>query len=164
MDWLTEKDGHLLTSPGTSPENRYKTPDGFCGATSYGNTSDLAMTRECLLDAREAARTLGRDKNFITEIDRTLKRLLPYHVGSNGNLQEWFHDWEDQDPQHRHQSHLFGLYPGHHLSPDATPELARACARTLEIKGDNTTGWSTGWRVNLYAVSYTHLTLPTIGG
>lgn len=151
MDWLTEKDGHLLTSPGTSPENRYKTPDGFCGATSYGNTSDLAMTRECLLDAREAARTLGRDKNFITEIDRTLKRLLPYHVGSNGNLQEWFHDWEDQDPQHRHQSHLFGLYPGHHLSPDATPELARACARTLEIKGDNTTGWSTGWRVNLYA-------------
>lgn len=151
MDWLTEKDGHLLTSPGTSPENRYKTPDGFCGATSYGNTSDLAMTRECLLDAREAARTLGRDKNFITEIDRTLKRLLPYHVGSNGNLQEWFHDWEDQDPQHRHQSHLFGLYPGHHLSPDVTPELAHACARTLEIKGDNTTGWSTGWRVNLYA-------------
>lgn len=151
MDWLTEKDGHLLTSPGTSPENRYKTPDGFCGATSYGNTSDLAMTRECLLDAREAARTLGRDKNFITEIDRTLKRLLPYHIGSNGNLQEWFHDWEDQDPQHRHQSHLFGLYPGHHLSPDVTPELARACARTLEIKGDNTTGWSTGWRVNLYA-------------
>ncbi|WP_288057807.1 glycoside hydrolase family 95 protein [Xylanibacter rodentium] len=151
MDWLTEKDGHLLTSPGTSPENRYKTPDGFCGATSYGNTSDLAMTRECLLDAREAARTLGRDKNFIIEIDRTLKSLLPYHVGSNGNLQEWFHDWEDQDPQHRHQSHLFGLYPGHHLSPGATPGLARACARTLEIKGDNTTGWSTGWRVNLYA-------------
>lgn len=151
MAWLIEKDGSLITSPGTSPENRYKTPDGFCGATSYGNTSDLAMIRECIIDAREAARTLCRDKDFIANADRTLRRLLPYHVGSNGNLQEWYHDWQDQDPQHRHQSHLFGLYPGHHLSPATTPELARACARTLEIKGDKTTGWSTGWRVNLYA-------------
>ncbi len=151
IDWLIEKDGRLITSPGTSPENRYKTPDGYSGATSYGNTSDLAMTRECLLDAREAARTLGLDKDFIAEIDRTLRRMLPYRVGSKGNLQEWYHDWDDEDPQHRHQSHLFGLYPGHHLSPAATPELARACSRTLEIKGDNTTGWSTGWRVNLYA-------------
>lgn len=64
---------------------------------------------------------------------------------------EWYHDWADRDPKHRHQSHLFGLYPGHHLSVAATPGLARAAARTLDIKGDNTTGWSTGWRVNLLA-------------
>lgn len=151
LNWLIEKDGKLITSPGTSPENKFLTPDGYAGATSYGCTSDLAMTRECLIDAAKAAEALGTDKDFQKQIKKTLPRLLPYQVGKKGNLQEWFHDWEDQEPQHRHQSHLFGLYPGHHLSVKETPELAKACARTLEIKGDNTTGWSTGWRVNLYA-------------
>lgn len=151
VGWLTEKDGRLLTSPGTSPENKFITPEGYSAATSYGNTSDLAMIRECLIDARDAARELGIDRDFIRTADRTLARLQPYKVGKDGNLQEWYHDLKDSDPQHRHQSHLFGLYPGHHLSVGATPDLARACARTLEIKGDKTTGWSTGWRVNLYA-------------
>lgn len=151
MNWLIEKDGVLLTSPGTSPENRFVTPDGYAGATLYGSTADLAMTRECLLDVIRAAEVLKTDKKFREEAERTLSRLSPYRVGKNGNLQEWFHDWQDREPKHRHQSHLFGLYPGRHLSVAATPELAKACARTLEIRGDETTGWSTGWRVNLYA-------------
>jgi alpha-L-fucosidase 2 len=151
LNWLVEKDGKLMTSPGTSPENLYVTPDGYVGATSYGNTSDLAFIRECLIDARKAAEELGVDKDFRKQVERTLKRLHPYQIGKDGNLQEWYHDWRDQDPRHRHQSHLFGLHPGHHLSPAATPELAKACARTLEIKGYETTGWSAGWRINLYA-------------
>ena len=151
MDWLVEKDGKLVTSPGTSPENKYITPDGYVGATSYGNTSDLAMIRECLMDAAEASKVLGVDKSFRKRIKKTLSRLYPYQIGKDGNLQEWYYDWQDQDPYHRHQSHLFGLYPGHHLSVEETPELAAACARTLEIKGDEKTGWSTGWRVNLLA-------------
>ena len=151
MDWLVEKDGKLMTSPGTSPENKYITPDGYVGATSYGNTSDLAMIRECLMDAAEASKVLGVDKFFRKRIKKTLSRLYPYQIGKDGNLQEWYYDWQDQDPYHRHQSHLFGLYPGHHLSVEETPELAAACARTLQIKGDETTGWSTGWRVNLLA-------------
>lgn len=151
MDWLVEKDGKLVTSPGTSPENKYITPDGYAGATSYGNTSDLAMIRECLMDAAEASKVLGVDKSFRKRIKKTLSRLYPYQIGKDGNLQEWYYDWQDQDPYHRHQSHLFGLYPGHHLSVEETPELAAACARTLQIKGDETTGWSTGWRVNLLA-------------
>lgn len=151
MEWLIEKDGKLMTSPGTSPENKFMTPDGYAGATSCGNTSDIAMTRECLLDALAATRELGIDKKFASQLSDTLSRLQPYKIGHNGNLQEWYNDWPDQDPRHRHQSHLFGLYPGHHLSVDDTPELAAAAARTLEIKGDETTGWSTGWRVNLYA-------------
>ena len=151
MDWLVEKDGKLVTSPGTSPENKYITPDGYVGATSYGNTSDLAMIRECLMDAAEASKVLGVDKSFRKRIKKTLSRLYPYQIGKDGNLQEWYYDWQDQDPYHRHQSHLFGLYPGHHLSVEETPELAAVCARTLEIKGDDTTGWSTGWRVNLLA-------------
>lgn len=151
MNWLIEKNGYLLTSPGTSPENVYVTPDGYAGATLYGGTADLAMSRECLIDTREVARVLNEDKDFVKRIDRTLKRMLPYHVGKNGNLQEWYYDWNDKDPQHRHQSHLFGLFPGHHITMAETPSLAAACSRSLEIKGDNTTGWSTGWRVNLYA-------------
>lgn len=151
LGWLIERDGELLTSPGTSPENSYTTPEGYNGATLYGATADLALARQCMTDARDAALTLCTDPSLVAEIDAALPRLHPYKVGADGNLQEWYHDWADQDPTHRHQSHLYGLYPGRHISPDSTPDLARAAARTLEIKGDNTTGWSTGWRVNLLA-------------
>ena len=103
------------------------------------------------MDARDAAKTLGVDSDLQREIDETLPAIYPYQIGKKGNLQEWYYDWEDQDPTHRHQSHLFGLYPGRHIDVDSTPELAKAAERSLEIKGDNTTGWSTGWRVNLLA-------------
>ena len=151
MNWLLEKDGYLITAPATSPENTYKTPEGYIGRTVYGGFADQAMIRECLMDTRQAAIALGESKDYIKRIDETLSRLLPYRIGKRGNLQEWYHDWEDVNWDHRHQSHLFGLYPGHHITVDKTPELAAACKRTLEIKGDKTTGWSTGWRVNLQA-------------
>lgn len=151
LEMLVEKDGEYITAPSTSPENLYVTPEGYTGATVYGATADLAMIRELLVDTRAAARELGADAELVSEIDSVLPRLRPYHVGAAGNLMEWYHDWPDNDPHHRHQSHLFGLYPGHHISPSATPDLARAAARTLEIKGDKTTGWSAGWRVNLLA-------------
>lgn len=149
LGWLVEKDGQLMTSPSTSPENEYLTPDGYRGYTIYGGTADMAMIRECLADTRQAAEVLKCDADLCRQIDETLDRLMPYRVGKEGNLQEWYHDWRDADPHHRHQSHLFGLYPGHHIK--AGDPLASACAKTLEMKGDNTTGWSTGWRVNLYA-------------
>lgn len=150
IEWMIEHNGELITSPSTSPENIYRLADGTLAATCYGATADLAMIRECLADCRQAAVILNKaaDEKVISQ---TLDKLHPYKVGKEGNLQEWFYDWEDADPQHRHQSHLFGLYPGHHISLETTPEVAKACARTLQIKGDNTTGWSTGWRVNLYA-------------
>lgn len=146
LGWLVEKDGWLMTMPCTSPENRYVTDDGFKGATFYGGAADMAFIRECLQDAREAAIVLGGETEFVKEIDKTLPRLLPYKVSKTGGLLEWYHDWDDEDPQHRHQTHLFHIFPGH--TPMGTE---KAAARTLEIKGDNTTGWSTGWRVNLYA-------------
>lgn len=149
LGWLVEKDGQLMTSPSTSPENEYLTPDGYRGYTIYGGTADIAMIRECLADTRQAAEVLKCDADLCRQIDETIERLMPYRVGKEGNLQEWYHDWRDADPHHRHQSHLFGLYPGHHIK--AGDPLASACAKTLEMKGDNTTGWSTGWRVNLYA-------------
>ncbi len=152
LGWMVEKDGYLLTSPCTSPENRYAIPEsGVRGATFYGGFADLAMIRECLLDTRSAAMELGIDRDYCDTLSQAIDRLLPYRIGQRGNLQEFFHDWEGEDPQHRHQSHLFGLYPGHHITVSGTPELAKACARSLEIKGPKSTGWSTGWRVNLQA-------------
>lgn len=153
MNWLVKlpQTDYLITAPSTSPENQYKTPAGYTGPTLYGGFADIAMIRECLTNARDAAVILGEDHDYIEKINKTIEKLLPYRVGKNGNLQEWFHDWEDQDPQHRHQSHLFGLFPGHQITPTRTPELAAAAKRTLEIKGDKSTGWSTGWRVNLQA-------------
>lgn len=151
LDWLIERDGKLITAPGTSPENLYVTPTGYVGSTLYGGTADLAMTRQCLMDARDAAATLDIDKPLRARIDKVLKKLSPYKIGKKGNLCEWFYDWEDIEPTHRHQSHLFGVYPGRHITPKNNPDLAKAALRTLEIKGDKTTGWSTGWRVNLFA-------------
>ena len=148
---------YLITAPATSPENSFVTPDGYHGRTCFGGFADIAMIRECLSDARDAALALGDScsvlGDFVAEVNAALTRLHPYKIGHKGNLQEWFYDWEDEDPHHRHQSHLFGIYPGHHLDDGANTKEAihRAASRTLELKGDKTTGWSTGWRVNLYA-------------
>lgn len=155
LGWLVEDAaGDLITSPSTSPENQYLTPDGYRGATLYGGTADLAMIRELYIQTIRASEILETDNEFREHLRSALSRLHPYRVGKKGNLQEWYYDWEDADPQHRHQSHLFGLHPGHHITPDQTPELADACRRTLEIKGDETTGWSKGWRINLWARLY----------
>ena len=146
-------DEYLITAPATSPENSFVTPEGYHGRTCYGGFADIAMIRECLTDARDAAVILRRDEDFVVAANKALARLQPYKIGHKGNLQEWFYDWEDEDPHHRHQSHLFGVYPGHHLNDGVNTKEAihRAASRTLELKGDRTTGWSTGWRVNLYA-------------
>ena len=152
MEWMVEdKEGKLITSPSTSPENKFVSPSGYQGATFYGGTADLAMIRACLTQIIEASKLLNVDAEFRLKAENTLARMHPYQIGKKGNLQEWYYDWEDQDPQHRHQSHLFGLFPGHQITPATTPALANACRRALEIKGDETTGWSKGWRINLWA-------------
>ncbi|MFO7754600.1 MAG: glycoside hydrolase family 95 protein [Bacteroidales bacterium] len=152
LGWMVEgPGGYLITAPSTSPENLYLTPDGYQGATLYGATADLAIIRELFDKTLRAAEILGRDSLFRIELADALARLHPYRVGHRGNLQEWYHDWQDADPAHRHQSHLFGLYPGRHISPGTTPALADACRISLEMKGDESTGWSLGWRINLWA-------------
>ena len=152
LDWMIEDGkGQLITSPGTSPENTYLTNEGYKGHTLYGGTADLAMIRESFLQVVEASKVLDVDAGFRAELEAALAKLHPYQIGKKGNLQEWYYDWEDADPQHRHQSHLYGLHPGNHISPATTPELAAACRKSLEIKGDESTGWSKGWRINLWA-------------
>ena len=148
MNWLIDNPkapGELITAPSTSPENEYKTDKGYHGTTCYGGTADLAIIRELLTNTIAADKIVGeRNKDMA----QALARLHPYTIGHMGDINEWYYDWDDWDFQHRHQSHLIGLFPGNHLS---TPELLKAAARSLEIKGDRTTGWSTGWRINLWA-------------
>ena len=152
LAWLVkDSSGQYITSPSTSPENTYKLPNGFVGATMFGGTADLAMIRELFLDIVAAQQVLKNDNDFASKVNAALNNLHPYQVGKKGNLQEWYYDWEDSDPKHRHQSHLYGLFPGTHITTDKTPLIAAAAKRTLEIKGDETTGWSKGWRINLWA-------------
>ena len=148
LRWLIDnpkQPGELITAPSTSPENEYKTDKGYHGTTCYGGTADLAIIRELFINTIAAGKILG-EKN--KEMEQALARLHPYTIGHMGDLNEWYYDWDDWDFQHRHQSHLIGLFPGNHLA-DAT--LQKAAERSLEIKGDQTTGWSTGWRINLWA-------------
>ena len=157
LDWLVENPNNpqeLITAPSTSPENEYKTDKGYHGTTCYGGTADLAILRELFTNmlAASAICTDSIDTKTAARIQQSLSRLHPYTIGHRGNLQEWYYDWDDWDWQHRHQSHLIGLYPGNHLQRMANrKELEAACAKSLEIKGDRTTGWSTGWRINLWA-------------
>lgn len=154
LNWLIEnpnKPGELITAPSTSPEAEYVTDTGYQGCTFYGGTADLAIIRELLTNTLRGAKVLGVDEVYQKRLENTISRLHPYQIGSRGNLQEWYHDWADQDWYHRHQSHLLGLYPFWQITPSSTPELAQASTKTLEIKGDKTTGWSTGWRINLWA-------------
>lgn len=150
-DWLIEKDGRLITSPGTSPENLFIAPDGYVGSTDEGLTADLAIARQCMSDVLQAAQVLGYDNDFQQELTHKLSRLAPYRIGADGRLCEWGDEKLDYEPTHRHQSHLFGLYPGRHLTADSTPQLVKAASKSLDARGDKTTGWSTGWRINLRA-------------
>ena len=153
LNWLIESPlvpGELITAPSTSPENEYKTDKGYHGTTCYGGTADLAIIRELFINTIAAGKVLGLKNK---EMEQALARLHPYTIGHMGDLNEWYYDWDDWDFQHRHQSHLIGLYPGNHIShlSPLTSHLLNACERSLEIKGDKTTGWSTGWRINLWA-------------
>ena len=154
LDWIIEnpkKPGELITAPCTSPEAEYITNKGYQGCSFYGGTADLAILRELFKNTLKGAQILGIDQDYQAKLQDAINRLHPYQIGKRGNLQEWYYDWDDQDWHHRHQSHLLGLHPFYQISLDKTPDLAAAAAKTLEIKGDFSTGWSTGWRISLWA-------------
>ena len=156
--WLIEDPhypGMLITAPSTSPENEYITDTGYHGVTCYGGTADLAIIRELKTNILQAHRIIGKPHNILQMEQNKIDRLHPYTIGKDGDLNEWYYDWQDRDPKHRHQSHLIGLYPGNHLGElrelGKLGDLRKACEQTLIQKGDETTGWSTGWRINLWA-------------
>lgn len=142
--------GRLVTNPSTSPENRYLL-NGKPQSLTYAATMDLELIKELFENCAHAAEILGTDKDFRAELAKTEQRLPALQIGKRGELQEWIEDYPETEPQHRHVSHLWSLYPGHDISLNATPELAAAAKKSLELRGDGGTGWSTVWRVALWA-------------
>ena len=142
-DYLWHRaDGVYTAAPSTSPEH---------GPVDEGATFAHAVIREVLLDAIEASRVLGKSAKERRQWEDALKHLAPYKVGRYGQLMEWSTDIDDPKDEHRHVNHLFGLHPGHTVSPVTTPELAKASRVVLEHRGDGATGWSMGWKLNQWA-------------
>jgi alpha-L-fucosidase 2 len=151
LDTLVEHPtrGWLITSPSLSPEN----PHPFGTSLAPGPAMDQQILRDLFASATQAARDLGVDADLQKQWMATRARLAPDQVGKAGQLQEWLEDWDMQAPEmnHRHVSHLYGLYPGRDIDVRRTPALAAAARRSLEIRGDIGTGWATAWRINLWA-------------
>lgn len=150
MDWLIEKDGSLVTAPSTSPENKYRIGDKEY-AVSVASTMDISICRDLFSNLIEASKELNIDKDFRNELIEKSTRLPPLHIGNKGQLLEWNKEYEEAYPNHRHISHLYGLYPGNEISPIYTPELANACRISLGLRGDEGTGWSKAWKINCWA-------------
>ena len=155
--------GWLVTAPSNSPENYPAWPgngkffDEVSGITlsaytmAAGPTMDMQIIREVFGEFVEASALLGSDQQLAAEVRAARARLAPNQVGRHGQLQEWLDDVEDLEPQHRHLSHLWGLYPGSEITPERTPELARAATVTLDRRGTGGCGWSYAWKMGARA-------------
>jgi len=151
LDTLVEEPTHqwLVTCPSMSPENAHKYGVSVCA----GPTMDSQIIRDLFSNCLHAATILGVDEDFRAKVEATRARLAPNQIGKEGQLQEWLEDWDMEagDIHHRHVSHLYGLYPSDQINVHETPKLAAAVRKSLEIRGDNATGWGIGWRLNLWA-------------
>ena len=151
LDTLVEEPTHhwLVTCPSLSPENPHPGSASLCA----GPAMDLEILRDLFTNCIQASEILGRDKTFREQLAATRARLAPLKIGSSGQLQEWLEDWDTNAPDihHRHVSHLYGLFPGSQIDWRGTPGLAAAVKKSLQLRGDQATGWATAWRINLWA-------------
>jgi alpha-L-fucosidase 2 len=160
LDWMMEdKSGWLVTPVGNSPENQFFLPgsenlprnERRKAALSQGSTMDMSIIKEVFHRTILASEILNTDAELRAELQAKYEKLLPYRIGGRGQLQEWIEDFAEAEPRHRHVSHLYGFHPGNQITSEQSPELFSAVARTLELRGDEATGWSMGWKVNLWA-------------
>jgi alpha-L-fucosidase 2 len=151
LDTLVPEPKHkwLVTCPSISPENRHASNVSICA----GPTMDVQILRDLFNQCVRAAEILDIDKIFAAKLTEVLRRLPPLQIGKAGQLQEWLDDWDLQVPerQHRHVSHLYGLFPGNQITHRNTPDLFAAARKSLELRGDVGTGWSLAWKINLWA-------------
>lgn len=151
--WLIQNEnGEWLTPISISPENRF-TYNGLSTpvAVSQGSTMDRAILHDLFLSVEKASEILQIDDDFRATLREKRENFTPYQIGKKGQLQEWIYDFEEFEPKHRHLSHLYGFYPGNEITFENTPELIPAVRKTIELRGDEATGWSMGWKVNLLA-------------
>jgi alpha-L-fucosidase 2 len=139
--------GHLVTNPSNSPELPHHANASVCA----GPTMDNQILRDLFNGCARASEILGVDATFRTQVLAARDRLAPTRVGSRGNIQEWLADWVETERTHRHVSHLYGLHPSNQITRRGTPQLHEAARRTLELRGDDGTGWSLAWKINFWA-------------
>ncbi len=144
--------GRRVTAPSHSPENKFRKADGTEAMFTYAATMDIAICRDLLLNTARAAEALGRDEDLRRRCMEAASRLPELRVSSRtGRLMEWIEDYDEPEPQHRHMSHLYALHPAELIDMHETPQLAAAARKTLEARGDRSTGWSTAWKMNFWA-------------
>jgi alpha-L-fucosidase 2 len=152
FDWLiADGKGNLVTAPSVSPENKFRDSNGRAQGVSVATTMDMSIIWDLFTNVAEASAALGIDQSFRDSVLSRRTKLFPMQIGTKGQLLEWYKAFEETDPQHRHVSHLFGLYPGRQITPSATPQFFEAAKKTLIIRGDAGTGWSRGWKINWWA-------------
>ena len=144
-------DGNLVIAPSISPELEFIASDGKVAATSMASTMDMAICRDLFAICEKVSSILNTDEEFTAQLKEATKLLLPYKLGSGGQLQEWYLDFPPEDPHHRHMSPLYPLHPGEEFTPHGTPNWAQACRKFMEIRGEDGTGWSLAWKINLHA-------------
>ena len=153
LDAMIEEPEHgwLVTAPTTSPENAFWLDDSTAVSVCMGSTMDVQIVSELYDAVCQSAEILGVDAAFSDSLRIAKSHFPPMQVSEQGYLQEWLKDYKEVEPQHRHVSHLFGLYPGTMLTQSKTPELMDACRETLRRRGDEGTGWSRAWKICFWA-------------
>ena len=149
LDRLEPSDGDLITPMSTSPENRYRLNGEIC-CLSENCAVDVAITMDLLSICTRAARLLGTDEALAEEMEQALAKLKGYSVGSKGQLLEWDCEQEEPEPQHRHLSPLYGVYPGSSIDA-SSPRWFAAAERLMRTRGNDATGWGIAWKVNVWA-------------
>jgi alpha-L-fucosidase 2 len=154
LDYLVDDGaGHLVTGPSISPENSYRLADGTSHSLTMAPTMDIEILRELFTRTLDAGHILGEDAAFLKEVEDARGKLPSFAIGKLGQLQEWQRDYDENEPGHRHISHLWALYPGTQISLEHTPDLAKAARMSLERRlsfGGGQTGWSRAWVVNYW--------------
>ncbi|MBI4894112.1 MAG: glycoside hydrolase N-terminal domain-containing protein, partial [Acidobacteria bacterium] len=152
-DLLIEEPAHkwLVTAPANSPENSFKTGSGARASVCMGPTVDMQLIRYLFDATIQAATLLGADPDLRDDLAYKKERLAPNRVAPDGRLMEWLEPYEEPEPHHRHVSHLWGVFPGSEITPEETPELAAAAKKSLEARGDLSTGWSLAHKMGIWA-------------
>src|SRR5690625_2957112 len=144
--------GWWVTAPSVSPENAFRMDNGKVASVVMGPTIDHQIVRELYEALIEADQILERNDPFVQELSKDLERLPPpVRISDYGRIMEWLKDYEEVEPEHRHVSHLYGLYPPAFISPKKTPKWAEAAKNSLKMRGDEGTGWSRAWKILFWA-------------
>ena len=148
---LSFEDGEYLLAPTTSPENRYFDDENKWRAFTKKAAMSQAIVKELFIDTLKTAEILGIDTDFRNILKDRIDNIHPHVIGSDGRILEWDAEYKEYEVEHRHVSHLYGLFPGNQITVEETPALANAARKSLEVRGDAGTGWSRAWKISFWA-------------